>query len=151
MRTYAVYDTISKLQDNLYAKINSFSETNKILGHLSAIPVALLDVALDTLKTPLGGIECIALAAINLIGAAFSKKFTIKDALASTQFALGCTANIPVALMMAPIKMIFQASAIAINPRKVQSINYNKAAFQEDKPSNQILSSVTLRPAPGKT
>ena len=71
------------------------------------------------------------MAAINLIGASFSKKFTIKDALANAQYALGSAANTPVVLIMAPIKIIFQSLKIAINSNKVQSINYNKSAFKD--------------------
>lgn len=140
MRTYFVNQKISELQDQLYSKLNNFSQSNKTLGRFCSIPVSILDVALDTFKSPLGAIEYVAMAAINLIGAAFSKEFTLKgftfkeltlkDALGCTEFALGAAVNIPVKLVVAPVKIIFQFIAIIINPEKVQSINYLKPTFQ---------------------
>ena len=130
MRSSFVYQKATELQNNLYSKLNNFSETNEALGRFCSIPVSILDVGLDTFKLPLSVIECVAMAAINLIGAAFSTDFTLKDALASTEFALAAVANTPVKLVIAPVKIIFQCFAIIINPQKVQSINWQKPTFK---------------------
>jgi len=130
MRTCFVLQKTAGLQDSLYSGLNNFSQTNKILGRFCSITVSILDVALDTLKSPLNAIEHVAMAAINLIGAVFSTKFSLKDALASTEFALGSAVNTPVKLVVAPFKIIFQLFAIIINPEKVQSINWLKPTFK---------------------
>lgn len=130
MRTYFFHQKIVNLQDELYSKLNNFSQSNKTQGRFCSIPVSILDVALDTFKSPLAAIEYLAMAAINLVRAAFSKQFTLKDALACTEFALGSAVNIPVKLVLAPVKIIFQLFAIIMNPEKVQSIHYQNPTFQ---------------------
>lgn len=131
MRYFLAQKPCINLQDGLYLKLNNLSQSNKILGCFCSIPVAILDVALDTLKTPLWMIECVAMAAINLVGVAFSNKYTLKDALAHTEWALICAADIPVKLFLAPVKVVFQFIVIIINPKDAQSINYAKPTFKK--------------------
>ena len=130
MKSHEVQVCFTDLQGKLYSKLNNFSRSNEILGRLCSIPVSILDVALDTLKTPLSAIEYLAMAAINLIGALFSKKYTLKDALANTEWTFAAIANTPVKLFMAPIKIVFQFFAILIHPEKVEPIDYNKSTFK---------------------
>ncbi|MDF2549343.1 MAG: hypothetical protein K0S07_410 [Chlamydiales bacterium] len=129
MKSNLISESFTGLQDKLYDKLNEFSHSHKILGRMCSVPVSVLDVTLDTVKMPVRIIECVAMAAINLIGAAFFDKYTLKDALAHTDWALGVTANIPVKVVMMPLKIAFQFFAILINPEKVQSINYFKKTF----------------------
>lgn len=123
MKSFLVREVTVSLQDGLYDKLNKFSRSHAILGRFCAVPVSLLDVGLETLRTPLSAIHCVAMAAINLIGAAFSEKFTLKDVIFFVEGALGNALHTPIALAMAPIKLIFQFSVIIINPEKVNSIN----------------------------
>lgn len=109
-------------QKELYSKLNNFSQTHKTMGRFCSIPVSVLDVAIETSKAPIGSIECLAMAAINLVGLAFSKKFTLKDALINAEFTLISIVVTPVKLATAPLKVIYQLFAILINPEKVQSI-----------------------------
>ena len=132
MRLHLVDDSFIKLQNNIYSKLNTFSKSNKIAGRFCSIPISLLDVGLETLKTPLSAIEFVAMAAINLIGAAFSTEYTLKDALLLTGRALDRIATIPTKLVMAPIKIAFQLFAIIINPEKVQSINSQNPTFKSE-------------------
>lgn len=118
---------IDKLQNEIYSKLNN---SNKLLGRLCSIPVAVLDVALDTSKISLYVIDHIALALINLVGAAFSKECTLKDALLYTEGTFRLAAIIPVRVAFVPVKIIFQIFAIIINPKKVQSINYENPTFR---------------------
>ena len=120
------------LQNTIYCELNVFSKSNKIAGRFCSIPISLLDVGLETLKTPLSAIEFVAMAAINLIGAAFSTEYTLKDALLLTGRALDRIATIPTKLVMAPIKIAFQLFAIIINPEKVQSINSQNPTFKSE-------------------
>ncbi len=154
MRTYFVTKQITNLQETLYAALNGLSQTHKTLGRFCSVPVSILDVGLDTLKSPLGVIEYVAMTAINLIGAAFFKnvklkdvlaytnwtsndffcseeaRFTLKDVLVSTEHTLIAAANLPVKLVVAAPKIIFQFFAIIINPEKVQSISLEKPVFK---------------------
>lgn len=129
MRSQSVSTKTLELQDNLYVKLNSVSRVNKNWGRLYSVPVALLDVALDTFKAPLAAIEYVGLAGINLFEAACSKEYTLKDALVCTQIALEATVSFPIALIVAPFKVIFQVFAIIINPKKVQSISWHRPTF----------------------
>lgn len=145
MKTRLIAMHCENVQDCIYNKLNDFSKSHPILGRLSSIPVSLLDVTVGTLQSPLSAIECIAMAAINLIGAAFSRigaafsrKYTLKDALANVEVSLANLANTAVKLLMTPFKIIFQTSAIIINPQTVQSINYNKPTF-EHKTRSKLL------------
>ncbi len=126
MRSNFIQDKTTELQNNLYSQLNKFSQTNKTLGRFCSIPVSILDVALDTLRSPLHAIEQVAMVAINLIGAVFSTEYSLRDALFSTESALASAVNTPVKLAMAPFKIIFQLFAIIINPEKVHPLNYQK-------------------------
>ena len=122
MRLHLVETYFKYLQDEIYYKLNTFSKSNKIAGRFCSIPISILDVGLETLKIPLSAIENIARAAINLIGAAFSTKYTLKNALLHAELAVGLIALTPAKLVLAPINIVFQLFAIIINPEKVRSI-----------------------------
>lgn len=120
----------SDLQNDLYVKLNDFSKTNKTMGRFCSLPVSVVDVALNTLRLPLASIEYIALFAINLIGAAFSKQCTLKDALYCTELAIQAAVSTPIKLLMAPLKIVFQFFAIIIDPETVQSVEWSKPTFK---------------------
>jgi hypothetical protein len=130
MRTNFIFTETIKLKEQLYDNLNNFSQSNKTLGRFCSIPVSILDVGLDICSTPLSVIEYAAMAAINLVGAVFSKKCTLKDSLAYTEYTLRATVNIPVTIVIAPIKLIFQFFAIIIDPEKVKSSHYGNPTFQ---------------------
>lgn len=117
------------IQDNLYKNLNSFSTSHPILGKVAAIPVSILDVAVETLKTPLRVIEEVALVILNLLGALFSEKYTIKDALANFEWSLRDSASVPVVVAIMPIKLIFQLIASIFDPARVLSINYRRYTY----------------------
>jgi hypothetical protein len=102
------------------------------LGRFASIPVSILDVAIDTLKHTLIGIERIASAAIHLIGAAFYKDYSLKESLRLIEDALGSAVHTPVALALAPLKIIVQLFAIIIDPEEVNSIN-SLTTFKESR------------------
>lgn len=129
MRTYFIPEITTRLQENLYVKLNKFSQKNKTSGRLLSIPVSILDVAIDTLRTPLSTIEFVAMLAINTIGASFSKEYELKDSLICIEFALCSFVETPIKLAVAPLKIFFQFFAIIIDPTKVQSINFLKPTF----------------------
>lgn len=111
------------LKNKLYKKLHDVSKNHSIVGRLSAVPVAIVDVALSTLRLPFAAIEQVALAVINLFGAAFSLKYTLKHALFYTKSAFSGIASAPVHIAMAPVNIIYQIFAIVINPHKVCPID----------------------------
>ena len=115
MRSNTVDHNVGKLQQDLYLKLNKFSQKHNILGSASAIPVAAADVGKsDTLKTPLKIIEGVAMTAINLFGAAFRfYNCTVKLAIFDAQSTLVGIVSTPVAVVMVPIKFAYQMFAIA--------------------------------------
>ncbi len=120
MRTAYSFFKPSYLQERLYEKLNDFSESHSVLGRLCALPVSFLDIGIETAKTPLGAIENVAITAINLVGMAFSEKFSFKDALASSQMAFILTLSTPVRIIYSPIKFCYQFFVILIDPSNVK-------------------------------
>lgn len=123
MKLCYVYRKTTQLQDYMYSELNTFSRSNKVLGRLCSVPVSVLDVAIETLRTPLQVIENVALFAFNLIGAAFSKECSLKDALQCAEWAVVGVLHTPVAVAFAPLKVIYQLFAIIIDPVEIKSIN----------------------------
>lgn len=144
MRTYHVESYVSQLQNDMYSEVHELSSTYECVGILCAIPVAIADVALETFKTPLKVIEYLAITAMNLFGVAVvaannlfdaeakaaaspdhsTKEHSIKDALFNAQATLNNVVAIPVAVVMAPLKLLYQVFEIALDPDRVKSINY---------------------------
>jgi hypothetical protein len=114
-------------QLKVYHAHRNLSQQNQFNGRLLAVPVAMLDVMLSTGKVPLSVIEHLAVAVINLLGAAFSDKCAIKDALSSFELACISMASTPVQILLAPIKFVFQVCIILIDPVKYQPYLTNPA------------------------
>lgn len=102
MRHSIVFQQTTMLQKSIYSNLNNFSQRNKNWGRFFSIPVSILDVAIDTLRCPLTAIEHIALAAINLIGVAFSTQYSLKDALVCTEVAVLTAVCTPIKIVFAP-------------------------------------------------
>ncbi len=139
---------IDSKQLSFYRNFNTYSESNPILGRLLSIPVSIIDVAVDSLKFPLVAIECVVLGFIHLVGALFSNRYTLKNALQYADFALSRIVVTPIKLGMAPIKIVFQFFAILIDPKKVQSINMRYPTFKQGSRDERVafivLHNVTL-------
>lgn len=105
MKTDFAFQFVTQTQDKLYENFNQFYGP---VGYLASIPVALLDVTLDVLRLPLITIERLALMAINLVGAAFSSRCSLRDSLFYFDRCLRGIFLIPCKLIMAPIKLICQ-------------------------------------------
>ena len=120
MRSSFIEGSFTRLQDNIYSKLNN---SNKIAGRFCSIPISILDVGLETLKRPLSAIESVAMVAINLIGAAFSNECALGDALSHTISAVEYIAFTPLQFIMAPFELVFQLFAGMINPKNAKSIN----------------------------
>ncbi len=107
---------------NMYRFLNDNSLRNPTLGRLASVPVALLDIGMDTFRHPLQAISDIASAAISLLSVPFGGE--IKYILTDTEYALQSIAMTPVALAMAPFKLFYQIIVIAINPSQARPFCY---------------------------
>ncbi len=96
------------LQNSLYKGLNNFSLNNKNLGRLCSIPVAVLDVGIDTSSYPVYMINNVAMVAINLIGAAFNREYTLKQAICHTQCILSTPGCFVGHIFTVPLQLIHQ-------------------------------------------
>jgi hypothetical protein len=115
---------VTKAQNSLYQKLNTFSKSHNYLGRVVSIPVAFTDVALEFLKNPLRIIERIAFVGINLFGVTFNERCSLKDAICNAEYVLGNITCIPVAIVMTPVKLAFQILSGLYDAQNVTSINW---------------------------
>lgn len=130
MLNFKVSSKALEKQVENYEKYNEYSEKHKGRGRLLALPVAILDVALDTFKVPIEAVYQIALAIINLIGSMFSKQHSLKDALGCTEFALKFALTTPVLVLMAPFKIFFQTIVNLIDPERALPMAFGLPAHK---------------------
>lgn len=79
---------------------------------LLAYPVVALEVGANTLGSRLSAIEAAAFTAFNLVGAPFSSKYTVKDALNNAKKTLLFSAQTPILITMAPYKVFCQTLSV---------------------------------------
>jgi hypothetical protein len=108
-------------QTGWYDSFRPFAASHPLLGRVIAIPLAVADVALQTLKTPLTAIDAAASALINLLGMLFFKSCTFEQALYGINTALIGTAQTIVSLAICPIKLAYQVLANLYNPAEARS------------------------------
>ncbi|MCX6987432.1 MAG: hypothetical protein NT065_04670 [Chlamydiae bacterium] len=113
---------INTYQEHTYDMLNNLSTNHRNIRGLLALPVAILDVATQFMKTPLHAIESAAMAVINLIGASFSNRYTLADALISMEMAIKYSLQTPVCLLFTPFKIMAQFFRITTDPQ-ARSIN----------------------------
>jgi hypothetical protein len=124
-----VISQVREWQNSLCSEVVSFSHKHENLARLASIPVSVLDVALDTVALPLKAIQELAIAIINLLGAAFATRYTIRNALFGLQYGLGSAALFSVSVAMAPLKIFYQLVSIAAAPGSAKSIHKKEVDF----------------------
>jgi hypothetical protein len=126
---------IGKLQNQIYENFNDFSKNHFIRGKFQALPIALIDVTLDTLKTPASCIENLFAAIVHLLRAPFHlKEPLMKRCLICTEQALAEATFTPVALLLSPIKFCYQALHNVYDPSKAISIEQATEEAYTDSP-----------------
>ncbi len=121
---------IGYLQDDMYEQV--LNRCSPAEGRLCSLPVSVADVVLETLKTPLQVIESVAYFAINLLGAAFFKRYSLRDAMLNVEDALSSALRIPVVLVLMIPKLIYQLCANLYDPERAVSVaRVRTIAFQE--------------------
>ena len=119
MRTNSVQNFIYyNMQVPMYSRLDQFSKHHPVLGRVCSIPAALVDVTLETLKTPLSALELTVMTIVNLAGAFLGtitkwevfSDYTVKDAKFCFKWALKKVLETPFALLMAVPFFIYQIS-----------------------------------------
>ncbi|MBS4167981.1 hypothetical protein [Parachlamydia sp. AcF125] len=121
----------------LYGKLNDFSYSRKTLaGRLLALPVAIADISLETITPFFKAIDCAGSAAKHLAGAPFKdNKCSFNHSVSFFEKAVVAAVNIPIKLVLAPVKIFIQTLKIAINPRTAQPFDYDNARSLYSKTS----------------
>jgi len=109
-------DTSLEIQQNIYQAFNKFSRQHSIAGRLFSIPVSLVDVSLELLKSPVRVIDFIVSATL----APRIGDFT--GALKMTELALKEVWSTPITVLMAPVKFALQTCKILYDPAKASSM-----------------------------
>jgi hypothetical protein len=116
-------DDIQSFQTNMYQTFSQITADRPMQARLWSIPIAMLDIGLDILKTPLLVIDCLARAAIAMFSALWSSGRTLRDSIALIEAAACTVLAIPVQLLLSPIRVTIQVVAIIRNPAEVYRYN----------------------------
>lgn len=121
MTISAVYTKIHQLREENADFIVSLDTP---VARLAAPLVAFTDIGLQTIASPLSAIESIAKAALSLIRFLFLKRDAIHQFLIHSESALCRLVTTPVALLMAPLKFLYQTAMLMKDPeRNAQSFH----------------------------
>ena len=102
-----------------------FNQLDRLEGvpyAVALLPVCILDHGLQIAKHPLSSIEAVALAALNLVGAFFSKNYTWTESISVGEAALKHLLVIPAIIVAMPFKMINQV--FSGKPQSVHNVLY---------------------------
>lgn len=109
-------DTSLEIQNNIYEAFQEFSRQHSIAGRLFSIPVSLVDVSLELLKSPVRVIDFIVSAIIDIrIG-------DLRGALKMTELALKEVWGTPITVLMAPVNFALQTCKILYDPASASSM-----------------------------
>ncbi len=128
MKTFYIDHYGTRMQNHIYAGLNGFASKDDkediCAARFCALPVALLDVTIETFKNPLKAIEALIFAIINFLGTLCSDQCSFKDAIYNLQRTLDYALESAVGAALAPLKIFYQTILIAYDPELTQSINY---------------------------
>lgn len=103
-------------------------------GRLGAFIIIPIDTLLEVFKYPLQAIQDCVLVILNVLGTLCLKdKYSLKDALKSAEATCDHLLHIPVAIVMATLKAVYQFFAIMIDPENVKSFHHDKT-FRSSEP-----------------
>lgn len=136
MKTFYIDHYGTRMQNHIYAGLNDFAKENDkediCAARLCALPVAILDVTIETFKNPLKAIESLIFAIINFLGTLCSDQCSFKDAIYNLERTLNCVLESAVGAALAPLKILYQTILITYDPELTQSINYRPDMHKDD-------------------
>lgn len=130
---------IKKIQNSVYQELNDFKdeEENPSLRKAAAVllsfPVAILDIGLETLKSPATVLEQLAIAVIHIAMSAFSSEYSIRVALLSLESSLSHLFATPVKILLSPLKIAYQIFANIENTIKEVDLERFTRKIREEK------------------
>jgi hypothetical protein len=104
----------------MYNQFHEIVEERPIQSWALVLPISVLDIGSDIIKSPLFVINCLGLAAIEMFGALWSSEYTLKHSVRLLEGAAATLIDIPIKLVFAPIKITLQVLAIIRDPIDVR-------------------------------
>lgn len=128
MKTNIVYGLVLDTQKDLYTCLNEKAKDHPSLARLCALPVAVLEEGLRWLEL-IAVIEYAAVAVINVLGALFDERCSLKAAIKSTDDIFCVIGAIPSKVLLLPVRISFQTIAILIDPIRVTAMKEWKSTY----------------------
>lgn len=116
---------IESLQNQMYDEFHEIVEARPIQSWALVLPISVLDIGSDIIKSPLYVINSLGKAAIEMFGALWSSRCTLKKSVRLLEGAAINLIGIPVHLVFAPIKITLQVLAIIRDPIGVRPFDFN--------------------------
>ena len=114
---------IESLQEQMYDEFYKIVEERPIQSWALVLPISVVDIGSDIIKSPLFVINGLGLAAIEMFGALWSSEYTLKHSVRMLEAAAANLIDIPIQLVFAPIKITLQVLAIIRNAGCVKPFN----------------------------
>lgn len=124
---------------NAYVNARPDSFVRAVNARIISIPLAFLDVSLESLKTPLAAIEYLILSALNLLGVLFSPenwmkehKYSMSKTFVNFEHGVNHVAQTGALVIIAPLKLTYQLFASVLDPNTIESTNtiHNGSVYQ---------------------
>lgn len=120
----SICSQIRNAQESIYSTLNSFSERTDykklaLLGRVVSVPAAIADVCLDTLQTPVKSV-CAIFSSVIELEKCITGRGSFKAAVLFGDTAIQYALFTPVAVIMFPLKLIYQIRAGIVDPKNVK-------------------------------
>lgn len=116
-------DQITQWQNSLCQRASKFAQQHTIISRLLLQPVAFIDIACESLYMAAQTAHYLWLSSLHLFKAYSDPSYTIKESLQNGQFALWTLCGVGVTLITALPKLVYQSTAILLNPANIRSMN----------------------------
>lgn len=121
---FTPFTVMQKIQNAMYSSFNVFATEYTLAGRVLALPLALTDVLLDTIKYPAAIIDNLVRSLFHLIGALCCQEgYEIKASIHHLVFSLEHIPGSLVAAALIPIKLLYQTLAVFFSPEEIHPIS----------------------------
>ncbi len=119
MRTEIFTRYSSLLKEQISATPLEYAKSDRAIGAMSALPIAIVCVAIDLLEQPLTAVESVALAIANLVGAIFLRDFSFDDGMFNLARAFFRTGYFIGKIVYAPIEIFEITQRYLVSVKKI--------------------------------
>jgi hypothetical protein len=116
---------------------NGLNSCSPCFGRCRALFLPLREIITDTISKPLAVIESLALTPIQFFGALFSKNCSIEDSVFYLEKAVVNLVDIPLSLVVAPFRYIYQVSSIFWDPKEAKCFRANPCGTENSSSIKQ--------------